>query len=281
MEASSLKSRTGFGRGSVLRCAACLGMSFALMAASSLWSETCTPPAEMKSKLQGKPTAEVYNDLGVWYAGQQQYACAAEAFATSLQMEPTQPDLAHVAFMFGVSLYFSGDTKEAVASLQEAEKLGFRDIKIHLILGTALDSLHSTADAETEWRAALALDPESSSALDSLSSDLISDNNFAETITLLDSPRLVPQRTAQQSVNLGLAYAKMAKPEEAVKVLQDGLNTTPDSLDVANLLADVLTQLNRKGEAAMILKLALAQHPDNPEVKQNLAKALESLGAGK
>jgi Flp pilus assembly protein TadD len=281
MEASSLKSRTGFGRVSVLRRGACVGMCLALMGASTLWSETCTPPAEMKSKLQSKPTAEVYNDLGVWYAGQQQYACAVEAFATSLQMEPTQKDLAHVAFMFGVSLYFSGDTKEAVASLQEAEKLGFRDIKIHLILGTALDSLHSTADAESEWRAALMLDPESTSALDGLSSDLIGDNNFAETIMLLESPRLVPQRTVQQSVNLGLAYAKMAKPEEAVTVLQDGLNTTPDSLDVANLLADVLMQLNRKAEAVMILKLALAQHPDDPEVKQNLTKALESLGTGK
>jgi Flp pilus assembly protein TadD len=235
----------------------------------------------MKSKLQGKPTATVLNDLGVWFAGQQQYECAANVFATSLQLEPTQKDLAHVAFMFGVSLYFSGDTKEAISSLQEAEKLGYRDIKIHLVLAAALDSSQATADAEKEWRDALTLDPESTSALDSLSSDLISDNDFAGTIALLESPRLVPQRTVQQSLNLGLAYAKSGKPDDAVRVLQDGLNTTPDSLDLADQLADTLTQLNQNQEAATVLKLALAQHPDDAGAKQRLAKILGSPGAGK
>lgn len=270
--------RTAFG---LLRCGVFLAGSLVLASGSPAWAQTCTPPASIKARLHDKPDAAAFNDLGVWYAGQQQYGCAAEAFATSLQMEPTQKDLPHVAFMFGVALYFSGDVKEAIASLQEAEHLGYRDIKIHLILAAALDSQHSTADAETEWRAALELDPETTSALDGLSSDLIGDNDFNGTIALLESPRLAPQRTAQQSLNLGLAYAKTAKLDEAVRVLQDGLNTTPDSLEIANLLADVLTQLNRKDEAVTVLRLAVAQHPDNAEAKQNLARALESLGAGR
>ena len=217
----------------------------------------------MKSRLQGKPDAAALTDLGVWFADQKNYSCAANAFASSLQTEPNQKDVAHVAFMFGVSLDLSGDTKEAIPALQEAEKLGYRDIKIHLILADLLDASHATADAEAEWRAALEIDPEYTDALDPLSNDLISDGDFKGTIDLLEKPRLLGQRSAQQSLNLGRAYMKTAKPEEAVRVLRDGLNTTPDSLSLAKELADVLTQLGRKEEAAAVLEVARARQVDS------------------
>ena len=142
----------------------------------------------MKPRLQGKPDAAALTDLGVWFAEQKNYACAANAFATSLQTEPNQKDVAHIAFMFGVSLYFSGDSKEGIAALQEAEKLGYKDIKLHLILAEALDAAHDTAGAETQWRAALEIDPEYSDALDNLSTDLIADGNFKGTIEVLENP---------------------------------------------------------------------------------------------
>lgn len=223
------------------RCC-CMAIAFGLAGGSLVWAEPCTPPESMRARLQNKPAADAYTDLGVWFAEREKYACAVDAFATSLQMEPKQKDVAHVAFMFGVSLYFSGDTKEGISSLQEAERLGYRDIKIHLILGSALDSSDLTADAESEWRAALALDPECTSALDALSSDLVSDKDFTGTIALLEDPRLLPQRTEQQSLNLGLAYTEMERLDEATRVLQDGLNTTPDSHPLEDELADVVAE---------------------------------------
>src|ERR1017187_5717158 len=102
--------------------------AFLLLSAGFLLGQApCAPPQSMKAQLRDKPNAAAFADLGVWFAGRQQYDCAANAFATSLQMEPNQPDLAHVAFMFGVSLYFSGDAKEGIAALQQAEQLGFQD----------------------------------------------------------------------------------------------------------------------------------------------------------
>ena len=234
----------------------------------------CTPPQSMKTILQGKPTAAAFTDLGVWFAGQQQYACAANAFATSLQMEPEQKGVAQVAFMFGTSLYLSGDKKEAVDALREAEHLGLNDIKAHIILAEALDDLHSTNEAAQEWRAALSLDPESSTALDSLSSDLLIENDFNGTIALLDSPRLLGQRTPQQSINLANAYAGTAQLDKAEAVLRDGLNTSPESLDLANRLADILIRLSRRDEAVTVLDLALAQHPDDPGIAIHYLSAL-------
>jgi Flp pilus assembly protein TadD len=235
----------------------------------------------MKARLQGKPDAAAFTDLGVWFAGQQKYDCAANAFATSLQMEPNQPDLPHVAFMFGVSLYLSGDAKEGIAALQQAEQLGYRDIKLHVILATALDASHSTRDAVEEWRAALAFDPESSTALDALSSDLLLESDFNGAIALLEDPRLLGQRTAQQSLNLAGAYAGTARLDEAARVLRDGLNTSPGSLALANRLADVLVQLGRPDEAVAVLDLALAQHPEDPDTAIHSLETLMRAQPGK
>jgi Flp pilus assembly protein TadD len=241
----------------------------------------CTPPDSMKARFQDKPDAAAYTDLGVWFADQKKYDCAAEAFATSMQMAPDQKDVAHVAFMFGVSLYFSGDTKEAIISLQEAEQLGYRDLKLHIILATALDSSHSTKDAEEEWRAALEFDPESSIALDALSNDLLAERDFNGIIAALEVPRLHGQRTPQQALNLAGAYAGMARPDDATRVLRDGLNTTPDSIALADQLARTLMQLNHKDEAVTVLKLALEQHPDAVGPKALLAELQNETGAGK
>ena len=235
----------------------------------------------MKAQLRDKPNAAAFADLGVWFAGRQQYDCAANAFATSLQMEPNQPDLAHVAFMFGVSLYFSGDAKEGIAALQQAEQLGFQDIKLHIILATAFDAAHSTKDAEEGWRAALALDPESSTALDALSSDLLLENDFNGVIDLLENPRLLGQRTPRQSVSLAGAFAGAARLDEAAGVLRDGLNTSPGSLALANRLADVLVQLHRLDEAVAVLDLAVTQHPEDPDTAIHYLETLMSAQPGK
>jgi len=225
--------------------------------------QDCAPPDEFKTKLHGKPNVDALNDLGVWFASHEKYACAADAFGSSLQTDAAQPGLPHVVFEFGASLYLSGNTKEAVPSLQEAERLGYRDEKLHMILAAALDSTQAVTEAEAEWRKALDFDPENNAALEALSSDLLTQGDNQATIELLDTPRLAAQRSAQQTINLGTAYAKAGKLDEARRVLADGLNTNPDSYEVAQQLAGVLTQLDRKDQAAMVMQLAESRKRQN------------------
>jgi tetratricopeptide (TPR) repeat protein len=232
----------------------------------------CPPPDSMKAQFQSKPTVDALNNLGVWFGDHHQFDCAANALAASLQMDPQQKDLPHVTFMFGVSLDLSGDIKEAIPALQQAEQFGYRDIKLHVILAQALDATHMPSDAAAEWRQALEFDPELSSALDALSNDLLAGKDFAGVIQALEVPRLLGQRTEQQSLNLGAAYAATGKPDEAVRVLRDGLNTSPGSLQLANRLAATLVQLHRNGEAAALLELTVATHPEDDEAKQLLAQ---------
>ncbi|HMG86190.1 MAG TPA: tetratricopeptide repeat protein [Terracidiphilus sp.] len=249
-----------------------LGLLIALLLAVSgpASAQTpCTPPESMKSKFTGPPNPDALNDLGVWFGEQKNYTCAADAFATSLQLDPKQKDMPRIAFMFGGSLYFAGDTREAIAALREAEKFGYRDIKLHLLLAEALDSTKASADAEAEWRAALDIVPENAETLDSLSNNLIAGTDYQGVITLLDTARLRPLWSIQQCSNLGLAYARKGNLAEASRVLRDGANTYPDSLPLAEKLADVLTQIGKKDEAAQVLanahqRQAGSAKPDAP-----------------
>ena len=242
--------------------------------------EACTPPEQMKAQLQGKPGAVALKDLGVWFADNKQYACAADAFASSLQTDPNQKDVGHIAFMFGVSLDLSGDMKEAIGALQEAEQLGYRDINLHLLLAAALDASQAVKEAENEWRAALQMDPEYTAALDALSNDLLRDGDFNGVIALLEVPRLKGQRTPLQSMNLAAAYEGLGKLDEARNVLRDGLNTASDSLPLANELAKVLIALNDRAGAGTVLYLAgvLAMEKGALEEARGLLDRAVALG---
>src|SRR5579872_82265 len=243
-----------------LRTGTCVVLLFWFATLS--WAEPCRAPESMRQRLEDHPTAETFADLGIWFGEHQKYACAADAFGSSLSLEPKS---ANVAFMFGASLYLSGNAEEAIAPLRVSEDLEPLNKKLHPVLAAALDDLQQTKKAEEEWRIALRLDPDLSTALDGLSRDLILDSDYAGTIALLANPIIRGQRTAVQSMNLGLAYARTNRYDEAVETLRDGFNTSPDSLTIATELAHILLQLERLDEANTVVDLALALDPGDAE----------------
>ena len=52
------------------------------------------------------------------------------------------------------------------------------------------------------------------------------------------------------------AYLRLDKPDDAANVLEDGLNTYPQSGPIAEQLVSVLTGLHRDAEAALVRELA-------------------------
>jgi tetratricopeptide (TPR) repeat protein len=221
---------------------------------------SCTAPAQMTARLQSQPTAESYANLGTWYGDRKEFRCAAGAFADAVKL---QPNSASFNYLLGLSLYSAGDAQQALDPLRLAANLDLSDARPHLVLGAALDQTNKTADAEHEWRAALAIDPTSDAALDGLSRDLVNEKDYAATILLLEQPAHRQKRTALQSLNLGMAYARTLQLNEASAVLREGLNAAPDSLPVANELADVFMLLDRPEEADAVLTTALARHPED------------------
>jgi tetratricopeptide (TPR) repeat protein len=212
----------------------------------------------MRTELQGKPSAEKYAGLGTWFGIQKQFACAANAYASAAKMQPDS-ELYH--FLWGLSLYTAGRAADAEEPLRADARLNPSDVRPHLALAAALDKMKRTTDAETEWRTALAIDPDSETALDALSQDLVDEKDYTAVVILLGKPAETRVRSALQSLNLGIAYANTARLNDASEVLRGGLNTSPDSLPLAVELALVLKLLSRDGEAYTVLELALQHHP--------------------
>ncbi len=234
---------------------------------------TCTAPPKMKAELKAGPSAEKYAGLGTWFGNQKQFACAAEAYASAAKM---QPDSEAYQYMWGLSVYSAGDATGAEEPLRAAARLNSSDVRPHLALAAALDKLKRTADAETEWRAALAIDPDSETALDALSQELIDNKDYIAVVTLLGKPAETRVRSAKQSLNLGIAYASTARLNDASEVLRGGLNTAPDSLPLAVELALVLKLLSRDGEAYTVLELALQHHPGDLDTQLLYCRMLVS-----
>ena len=255
-------------------CAAALLESVFSLAAFA----ACTPPPKMKAEIQTRPTAEAYVNLGTWFGNQKQFACAAEAFASAVKL---QPDSESYQYMLGLSLYSTGQVPNAEEPLRTAARLNSSDVRPHLALGAALDKLKQTPAAEAEWRAALAIDSDSEAALDALSQDLVDEKDYTAVVTLLGKPADSRVRSALQSLNLGIAYASTARLTMASDVLREGLNTAPDSLPLAVELALVLKLLSRDGEAYAVLDLALQHHPNDMNTQVLYCRMLVSGHAEK
>jgi tetratricopeptide (TPR) repeat protein len=251
-------ARLGFGIR--LRCivAAILFVSepFALADAA------CVASPELQSLLKSRPTTDTYTSLGNWFAGRKRFDCAASAFASAFRLQPTS---AGVAYLWGLSLSSAGRDEQAIAPLEQSIRLDTNDIRPHLVLAAALDRMKKTAEGEAEWRAGLAIDPQSTIALDSLSQHLVDKKDYSSVIALLDEPGAESNRTEVQSLNLGMAYADRAQLDKAASVLREGLNNHQDSLPIADELAVVLMLLGNNEEAYSVFDLALSKHPgDQP-----------------
>jgi tetratricopeptide (TPR) repeat protein len=232
--------------------------------APALALAVCTAPAELSNRLKISPTSQAYANVGNWYADQKQFDCASNAFASASRLQPSSATL---AYLWGLSLYSAGHDEPAVAPLSRAKQLDPTDIRPHVVLAEVLHRMKKTSDAEAEWRAALAIDPDSEPALNGLSQDLIDQKDYTAVIALLDKPASSRVRSPEQSLNLGIAYGATAQLDAAEKALRDGLNNDPGSLPVADELSMVLMLRGRDEEAFRVLDLALEKHPDDQNTK--------------
>jgi len=231
-----------------------------LVSPSSLARAACTASPELEARLKTQPTSENYAAIGNWFADKKQFDCAVSAFASASHLQPTS---ASFAYLWGLSLYSAGRADEAETPLIQARQLDPSDIRPHLALAAVLNQLKRASEAQAEWRAALAIDPDSAPALDAFSQYFLDRRDYASVIALLDKPGSSRVRTSLESLNLGVAYAGTAQLETAVKVLREGLDNDPGSPAISDELSLVLMLHGRQEESLAVLRMALDKHPDD------------------
>jgi tetratricopeptide (TPR) repeat protein len=243
------------------RMSRCVVAALSLAIAVPLFANTtCVVPPDVQVRFRSEPAAQIQADTGNWFADRKEYACAARSFAAASKIAPTS---SAYKYLWGLSLSSAGQDTEALAPLRAATSLDPNDIRPHLALAAALEKLKQPGDAEAEWRKALAIDADSREALEGLSQDLLDRKDFSSVVQLLNKPTEGRQRSAVQSLDLGIAYSGLAQFDDAVRVLREGLNTDSDSLPLADELAMTLMFQGRAEEAFPVFELALTKHPDD------------------
>jgi tetratricopeptide (TPR) repeat protein len=255
-------------RFAVFVLAGILGLAFPTTAAAAVPAHpACNGPADLVTKLESHPTAENAVLLGSWYASQKQFDCASTTFRNGLKADPQS---AQLHYLVGLADLNSNHVPDALLELQRAVELDPGVLKPHLLLALVLDKMDKLAEAADQWRRALAIDPKSTVALEGLSTDLLAQEDFSGVVLLLkDAPR-----TEKLSIQLAQALGRLNLINQAYEVLHQALNASPNSVQLANAMTNVLMGTGRYQEAINLQQHTVDMNPGNEEAQVELFRVL-------
>jgi len=243
----------------------------AVLATVSFANAACVGPQSLQAKLRAHPDANTYAELGTWFGDRKQYVCASDAYRTALTLEPGSSRL---FYLLGLSLYTSGNLEQAVGALQQSIDVAPEVLKPRLILASALDRLQRKAEANSQWQAALKIDPHSAIALDGLGRALIDERRYTEAISLL---RAAP-RDENLTIDLSQAYLQAKMLDDACKLLSQALDKNPSSARLANALTAVYFKQLRHQDAEKLATKTARLHPSDLESQRLYLHAVVLTG---
>lgn len=188
-------------------------------------------------------------------------------------------------------MYLPGVAVSILAGLAIAQippRFGGRRTSFAIVAGLTLFLGVATWRATTFWHDSIALwtralefDSNNDIATFNLAVAYQNANRKAEAIeryeqTLALIPEHEPARRALVDLRTdrGLAFVRERRFAAAASDLRFALDAKPDDVRLAGLLSFSLMQIKRDKDAVIVLKDAIARHPDNDELAHNLARLL-------
>lgn len=232
---------------------------------------TCKPPAAAAHPPSGTPPARVDDAVGAWFAQHGDLQCAASAFTQALRLEP---HLAEAHFDLGLVRQEQQQTAAAIHEFRLALQDDPTLVEARCALGSALAD---PAEAETEFRKALAARPQSVCALDGIAQVLAKERRYdAATDYWRQALRTQPDAPDLQ-LSLATAIYKAAKARQAdglppvagsgvtdaVRLLKDLLKRRPDLTAGYFTLGNIYANENRNREAADQYREVVRREPSN------------------
>lgn len=144
--------------------------------------------------------------------------------------------------------------------------------------GLELQKSGRLADAESAFRAALAIDSRSPQALNLLGALCVNANRAQEARDFIVTALAIDPNDAQAHANLGLALKNLGELPLARSHLQRSLELRPDHPVVTNNLASVLREMGDLARSSQLYERALQRAPDYADAWCNLAAVLSEQG---
>jgi tetratricopeptide (TPR) repeat protein len=163
--------------------------------------------------------------------------------------------------------------EDAIAAYEQAAKLQSKDPEPHLSAGLLLENENKFADAESQYKQALALDP-SSDALTALANLYLRGRRLPEAEQYLRKLVSAQPENGAAHIQLGRVLAAQGKNDAAVAELQAGAKFAPLDVSVQRDLADLYMTLAKNEKAEALYRSLVAGSPNDPELHRSLGQSL-------
>ncbi|HYN79320.1 MAG TPA: tetratricopeptide repeat protein [Lamprocystis sp. (in: g-proteobacteria)] len=193
---------------------------------------------------------------------------AAEIYRRVLELVPEHPDALH--FM-GMLAHAQGRTDEALRLMSRSVELVPDHANFHSNLGNLMLQTECFAQADREYRAALALDRDRPDTLHNYAVLLKAFGLYEEAEQcLLRAVQLAPDFT-DACITLSSVYARTGRPEDALVQSNQVLRRQPLDARAREIQSLAYVRLGCLDEAAAVFRDWLAIEPDNPRALHHLA----------
>jgi tetratricopeptide (TPR) repeat protein len=217
--------------------------------------------AAFEHALQLSPnSAKTHNNLGNVYVAQKKFDLAEKEFRTVLRLDPTNRD---GNYNLGVLLMEKGSAAEAVTHLERVRPV---DLPTSLNLVRALLESKRTTEA---LRMATEISEQHKSDVQvhfSLGILLASEKQYKPAEVELEKAEVLQPDTFEISYNLGQVFLRSGSYPQAELALNRALKEKPDSPETLSLLAQVLADEARPMDALALLVRAHKIAPSNTDV---------------
>src|SRR5580693_2855428 len=164
--------------------------------------------------------------------------------------------------------------EEALAAYQHAAALQPKEAEPHLAAGLLLEREDHYAQAEQEYKLALALDSRSTDAVMGLAEIYMRGRRFPEAEEYLRRLLAANGDSAAVHIQLGRVLAAEGKADAAIAELQAGVKLAPGDDAAQRDLAGVYAAAGKSDLAEAAYRALLVAHPNEAELHDGLGKAL-------
>jgi tetratricopeptide (TPR) repeat protein len=192
--------------------------------------------------------------LGDAYLAQQQLRAAAEQYQQSLNLEDRAP---RVLYKLGLAHYRAADYTKAADALRRSLALDGTAVEPHYLLGMTLRAQQQFDEALRTLRHATTIAPAFAPAREEQANLLWDLGRRRESLEQLEAlAALEPARPARL-VSVGLAYARLGRPEAAIVTLGRAAERDPANAMVTTAMGRVWLDMAEAGQDGTALDKAI------------------------
>jgi tetratricopeptide (TPR) repeat protein len=200
-------------------------------------------------------------------------AAAVDALEKAADLAPQD---AHTKWVLGTALERSGKLSDAIEQYQAGKKLDDADFKIRLSLAHALLVAGHPSDAESEYRAALALKgalTEMAQVHRGLAETLIAEKKTPDASSELAAYLASQPNDAKARIDHASLLFDMDKLDDALAELDRAAKSRPEDLRALKLRSGIFWKQKRYADVVAVLQKAAAIAPSDADISARLGEA--------